>query len=385
MHGLFLLKGLIILWGIGAGLISCSSNEQASMPAPLVEVMTIESKDTPIVLTFVGQTEGSRSVEVRAQVSGILMNRAYEEGQYVEKGQLLFEIEPDTYKANLEQAQSMMEQAKAKFVQAQQERDRILPLYKKNAVSQKDRDSAVASYNAAKADLDAAKAEVTKAKIKLGYAYVKSPVSGYASKENKTIGNLITAGSSSDSLLTVVNQVNPIYANFSIPSPQYMHIKMLKSENLLTIDNPTATMTLADGSIYKETGKVTFIDKQVNPSTSVVAARAEFINPDAHVLPGQFVRVNVQGVILVNAILIPQKALIQTQKGTVVAVVNKENKVEMRPVRIGQNYGENFFVYSGLSNGDRVIVEGNNKAIPGQPVRLKESIQPAMNEAGGKK
>lgn len=384
MHGLFFLRSLIILWGFGLGLVSCSSNEQTSMPPPLVETIIIESKDTPIVLTFVGQTEGSRAVEVRAQVSGILMNRAYEEGQYVEQGQLLFEIEPDTYKANLEQAQSMMEQAKAKFIQAQQERDRILPLYKKNAVSQKERDSSVASYNAAKADLDAAKAEVTEAKIKLGYAYVKSPVSGYASKENKTIGNLITTDSSGDNLLTVVNQVNPIYANFSIPSPQYMHIKTLKSEGLLTIDNLTATITLADGSTYKEAGKVTFIDKQVNPSTSVVAARAEFVNPDAHVLPGQFIRVNVQGLILVNAILIPQKALIQTQKGTMVATINKENKVEMRSVKLGQNYGENFLVYSGLSNGDQLIIEGNNKAVPGQPVRIKGSAQPAMKESGGK-
>lgn len=377
-------KKCIVLCLCWLGLITaCSSNENAGVPAPLVEIMTVEAKDTPIVLTFVGQTEGSRAVEVRAQVSGILMNRAYEEGQFVEKGQLLFEIEPDTYKANLEQAQSMMEQAKAKFIQAQQERDRILPLYKKNAVSQKDRDSAVASYNAAKADLDAAKAEVTEAQIKLGYAYVKSPVSGYASKEYRTVGNLISAGSSNENLLTVVNQVNPIYANFSIPSPQYMHIKTLKMHGRLLIDNPIAILILADGSEYNQQGKVTFIDKQVNPSTSVVAARAEFLNPDAHVLPGQFVRVCINGVILVKAVLIPQKAFIQTQKGTMVATVTKDNIVEMRPIKLGQNYGDNFLVDSGLTDGDKVIIEGNNKAVPGQPVRIKNVTQTPKKETSG--
>lgn len=205
----------------------CSSEkkEQAALPPPLVGVMTVEAKDVPISFTYVGQTEGSRAVEVRAQVSGILMRRAYEEGQYVKQGQLLFEIEPDTYRAALRQAKGVMEQAQAKFTQARQNLNRVLPLYAKNAVSQKDRDDAQAAYNSAKADLDSAKAAVNEAEIKLGYAYVTSPVSGFASREYRTVGNLITAGSQDGSLLTVVNQNDPMYANFAIPSPQFMRLR----------------------------------------------------------------------------------------------------------------------------------------------------------------
>ncbi len=376
MHCLFCIRGVISLFICCLSFTACSSDDQqGKIPPPLVEAMTIESKDTPISLTFVGQTEGSRAVEVRAQVSGILVQRTYEEGQYVSQGQLLFEIEPDSYKADFEQAQGMLEQARAKFIQADQDQERILSLYKKNAVSQKDRDNAVATYNAAKADFDSANAALTEAKIKLGYAYVTAPVSGYTSKEHRTVGNLINAGSSKENLLTVVNQVDPIYANFSIPSPQYMHMKTLAAEGRLRMDKPLATMVLADGSLYKESGVVTFIDKQVNATTGVVAARAEFVNPDLHVLPGQFVRVIISGPILVNAILIPQKTIIQTQKGSMVVVINNEGNAEMRHVTLGQNYGENFLVYEGLVNGDRVITEGNNKAIPGQPVMVKDNEQ----------
>lgn len=196
----------------------CKSEEKgrtASLPPPLVGVMTVEERNVPVSFTYAGQTEGSRAVEVRAQVSGILMRRAYDEGQYVKQGQLLFEIEPDTYRAALRQANGVMEQAQAKFTQARQNLNRVLPLYKKNAVSQKDRDDAQAAYDSAKADLDSAKAAVSEAEIKLSHAYVTAPVAGFASREYRTVGNLITAGSQDGSLLTVVNQNDPIYANFA--------------------------------------------------------------------------------------------------------------------------------------------------------------------------
>jgi hypothetical protein len=161
----------------------CKSEEKgrtASLPPPLVGVMTVEERNVPVSFTYAGQTEGSRAVEVRAQVSGILMRRAYDEGQYVKQGQLLFEIEPDTYRAALRQANGVMEQAQAKFTQARQNLNRVLPLYKKNAVSQKDRDDAQAAYDSAKADLDSAKAAVSEAEIKLSHAYVTAPVAGFA-------------------------------------------------------------------------------------------------------------------------------------------------------------------------------------------------------------
>ncbi len=353
-------------------LVGCSSEERASqaISAPLVAVMTVEARDTPITLTYVGQTEGSRAVEVQAQVSGILTRRAYEEGQYVEQGQLLFTIEPDTYKASLAQAQGVQAQAQAKFTQAKQDLDRIRPLYSKNAVSQRDRDQAQATYNAARADLESARAAVDDAKIKLSHAYVVAPVSGFTSKEYRSVGNLIVAGSGTESRLTVINRINPIYANFSIPSPEYMRLRVLQSQGRLKFDKLQALLDLADGSRYPTQGTITFIDRQVNPGTSVVAARAEFANPEYLVLPGQFVRITISGPVLNRAILIPQQAVLQTQRGSMVVVVGENNVAEMRLVKLGQAYGDNFLIDDGLKPGERIVIEGTSKAQPGQPVSI---------------
>ncbi len=353
----------------------CSSEEKprkAALPAPLVRVMTVEAKDTPVADTFVGQTEGSRAVEVRAQVSGILKQRVYEEGQYVEEGQLLFEIEPDTYQASLEQARGVLGQAEARFTQARQNLNRILPLYARNAVSQQDRDDARSSYNSALADLESAKAAVREAEITLERTRVVSPVSGFAGKEYLTAGNLIAPGGGNGSLLTVVNRTDPIYVNFSIPSPQIMRLRALQAEGKIRSDQVSTEIRLADGTTYPRKGTLSFIDKQVNPQTSVVAARATFANPDLFVMPGQFVRVTVSGMTLVNAMLIPQQAVIQTQEGSRVVVVGTDNRAEMRPVELGDNYGEYFLVNSGLVPGERIIIEGSNKAVPGQAVRVMD-------------
>ncbi len=351
----------------------CSPEKDAasgSAPPPLVEVMTVEARNVPMTDAFVGQTAGSRAVELRAQVSGILMSRNYEEGGYVEKGRLLFEIEPDTYRAALEKAQGVQAQAQARYIQARQDLDRILPLYAKNAVSRRDRDSAQAAFNAAKADLDSAKAAVEEARIRLDHAYVRAPVSGYAGKENRTVGNLITAGSGADSLLTVVNQVDPIYADFAIPSPRYMRLRTLAAQGRLRMADLRASITLADNSEYPVKGYITFVDKAVNPDTSVVSARAEFENKDLFVLPGQFVRVTIGGITLSDAILVPQKAVLQTRKGTMVIVVGDDNVAEIRPVVLSDNMGNDYLVERGLKPGERIVVEGTNKAVPGSPVRI---------------
>lgn len=354
----------------------------SAMPAPLVKAMTVEAKDTPFSLSYVGQTVGSRAVEVRAQVSGILTSRTYEEGEFVEKGQLLFTIEPDTYKANLAQAEGVQAQTRAKLTQAKQDVDRIRPLYAKNAVSQRDRDQAVAAYNAAQADFESAKAAVDDAKIKLGHAYVTAPVSGFTSKEYRSIGNLVSTAS--EHPLTVINQIDPIYATFSVPSPQYMAMRVMHDDGRLRLNQQQAWIELADGSPYPVPGTINFIDKQVNPSTSVVAARSTFPNTHHIVLPGQFVRVTISGQVLVNAIMIPQQAVLQTQHGTMVIVVKNQNGkdiAEMRKVDLNnQSYGAMFLVNSGLESGERIVIEGTNKVRPGAPVRFAQPKKEQQSE-----
>ena len=355
--------------------------QTAARPSPLVSVLTIASRDVPVTGSFVGQTEGSRAVELRAQVSGILVSRNYKEGTYVSKGTLMFEIEPDTYKAALAQAQGALAQVQARYTQTQQDLKRMRPLYAQNAVSRRDLDMAQAAFDGAKADLMSAQAAVDEATIKLNYAYVIAPIDGYAGQEFRSVGNLINAASSSESLLTVVNQVNPIFVNFSIPSPKLMRMRTLLAQKRLSTDNVYAKIALADGSEYPLEGRVTFIDKAVSPDTSVVAARAEFANPDLFVLPGQFVRVTIYGPRLLNVILVPQKAVIQTQKGSMVVVVGQDNVAQMRPVVLSDSLGEAFLLEKGLEPGERIVIEGANKVIPGQPVRIDEATSnPALEQ-----
>lgn len=210
--------------------------------------------------------KGRVPVEVRAQVSGILKRRNYEEGSHVEEGQLLFEIEPDSYQAALERARGALGQAQARFTQARQNLNRILPLYARNAVSQQDRDDARSAYSSALADLESARAVVREAEITLGYTRVVSPVSGFAGKEYRTVGNLVAAGGGGESLLTVVNRTDPIYANFSISSPRIMQLRALQAQGRIRSDGITAEIRLADGTVYPRKGKVTFIDRQVDPA-----------------------------------------------------------------------------------------------------------------------
>ncbi len=348
-------------------LTACSEEKKSGgMPPPLVSVMTMKKENVPVNRVYVGQTEGSNSVEVRAQVSGILMKRTYEEGQRVKQGDVLFEIEPDTYKAALDRAKGTLAQTQALYTQAQQTLNRVLPLYKQNAVSQQDRDNAQAAFNAAKADVEAARAAVTEAEIELAHAYVKAPVTGYTSKAYYSMGNLI---SEEGSLLTVMNTIDPIYANFAISSPEYMEEQKLIAEGRMRIPYRKAELII-NNMTYETPGEIVFMDSQVNPTTSVIDWRASFPNPNAQILPGQFARVRIIGPELVDALMVPQRAILQTQGGTMVIVVKENNIAEYRPVTFSYSIGEMRLVESGLSEGERIIVEGVNKVRPNSPVRL---------------
>ena len=353
-------------------LVACSDGSKGpmGMPPPLVTVWEVTQGDAPYPGQYQGQTQGSRAAQVVARVQGVIQKRVYEEGGMVDAGDLLFQLEPDTYKAAVESARGALAQAEAQFDRANREWDRIRPLYAKNAVSQKDRDNALSDYNAAQANVVAAKAALQTAQINLDYCSVLSPVRGLTGKEAYTAGNFVTNGQ----VLTTVNQVDPIHVNFYAPSAFVMRLKQLELEGRLTMPQEgfNARIRLLNGIMYKHEGRVTFIDKQVDPATGAVRMRAEFSNPEGLVLPGQFVRVFIDGAMLKNAILIPQKAVLQTQKGDLVMVVNKENTIEARPVQLADAIGKNFLVEKGLAAGERIVLEGVLKARPGQPVRIND-------------
>ncbi len=360
-----------VVLGLCLALVACESDKKGHpdmrLPVSAVEVTV---GDAPWSSQFQAQATGSRAVEVRARVQGIIEKRLYNEGDFVKAGQQLFQLERDQYEAQMQQAQ-------AQYVNAEREWKRIRPLYEKNAVSQKDRDSALAAY-------DSAKAALRQAKINLDYCQVVSPVSGYSSKENYTPGNLV----SNNSLLTTVNQTDPMYIDFSIAAPERMQRQQLAAAGVLQFPQGNrykAKLRLLDGTMYATEGEVTFIDSQVQPSTGVIKARAVFPNADGQIMPGQYVRLFVEGDILKNAILIPQKCVVVTQKGAVVMGLDKDDKVYPIPITVTVSVGDKYLVGSGLKGGERIISEGIIKARPGTQVRVQQAGGQQPQDAAPKK
>lgn len=367
------LISFVLVLGLCLAIAACGDDKNARQPdmRPPVAVFDVKAADAPWPAEYQAQASGSRAVEVRSRVEAIIEKRLYEEGDFVKQGQLLFQLERDQYEAKVQQAQ-------AQFNNAEREWKRVRPLYEKNAVSQKERDNARAAY-------ETTKAELRTAKINLDYTQVTAPVSGFSSKENFTPGNLV----SNNSLLTYVNQTDPMFIDFSIAAPERMTRQQLAAAGRLVFPENNrykAKLRLLDGTMYKGEGEVTFIDSQVQPDTGVIKARAVFANTDGHIMPGQYVRLYMEGDILKNAVLIPQKCVILTQKGAVVMALDKEDKVYALPVGLSVAVGDKYLVVSGLKGGERIISEGIVKARPGTAVRVQNAgaQQPSQAPAAQK-
>lgn len=364
-------SGALICLALAVATSGCSDDKKAAGPAPqaappAVSVMEIVPENVPLQSTYMGQTMGYLSATVSAQVGGILKRRTYTEGDYVTKGQVLFEIDPASYQAALDQAKGQLTMAQTQYNNAKREYDRILPLYSRNAVSQRDRDNAQAAYDSARAQVESAKAAVEQAQIQLDYTQVVAPISGYTSSESVTEGNLISPGTP----LTTINQTDPLYVNFSIPSSEMRMTRRLEAEKraTATTQDATAVMQLLEGEQYAHVGKVTFVDTKVDPATSAIHARAQFPNPDGALLPGQYASVSITAITLLDAMMVPQNAVLQTAQGPMVYVLDKENKAQLTPIRLGEIFGNEFLLDGGLEPGSTIVVEGITKVRPGSPV-----------------
>jgi len=374
-----------------ATLSACS--EKAAPPAaapPEVGVITIQPRDVTVLYEQVGQTAGFRETEVRSRVAGILQKRLYNEGQAVREGQPLFQIDPEPFKAALDQAKGALRQQEAALERTKNDRERIEPLFKENAVSRKDYDDARAAYDTAAAGLDSARARVKEAELNLGYTTVTAPISGIASKETRSEGSLVSnAGDAS--LLTVIAQLDPLYVNFSYSEAEKLEYDRLIAEGavvLPTTKRVEARVKLADGRDFAGAGYVDFADSRVDPKTGTIRARAEFPNPKGELLPGQFARISINVGTYRNAIVVPERAITQQQATRLVLVVNDKNVVEPRPVTLGSRVAGGILVKAGVKAGERVIVDGLFKSRPGttvKPVPAKEAPAgaPAATPAKG--
>ncbi|MCE7030444.1 efflux RND transporter periplasmic adaptor subunit [Jiella avicenniae] len=339
-----------------------------NMPPPQVTVVTLETRDVPVVYEYPGRIVASREVEVRARVGGILLGREFEEGARVKKGDLLFRIDPATYQAQVALAKAQVAQAAAQLSQARRSEERALALTKRGASSQSTLDDAVSARELAEAQVEAAEAQLRTAQLSLDYATVTAPVAGITSLEQVPEGSLLSTGD----LLTKISQIDPVYANFSAADTEAATIRdMIEKSTLEGVDEAsglTVEIVFGDGATYGETGQIDFTSTSIDTETGTILSRAVMPNPNAKLLPGQFVRLKLNGLVARDAILIPAEALMQGPQGVFVYTVDDENVAAVAPIEIDRQIADGYLVKSGLKAGDRLITKGVVKVRPGAPV-----------------
>jgi membrane fusion protein, multidrug efflux system len=349
------------------------------MPPPEVTVTTVAPQSLPVTLEYVGQTAGSREVEVRARVTGILLSRNFREGGPVKQGQSLFTIDSAPIEATVARTEADVAAAEARLEQARRNAARLKPLYAEKAVSQKEYDDAVSGEQIGAADLKAARARLAEARLNLGYTRVEAPVGGIASRALRSEGSLV---SGPDVLLTTVTQVDPIWVNFGIPDNDQARLQKEAQAGRLNIPkNLQVELRLADGSVYPHTGKLNFSDVRISPNTGTREARAELPNREGVLRPGQFVRIVLRGVTRPNAVTVPQRAVMEGPQGKFVYVVNDKSQAEARPVEAGEWAENTWVITAGLKPGERVITDGVLKLGPGAPVKVAEPQGPPQTTA----
>ena len=395
--------GLLIgIIGVAAvlALAACGPSQSkpafAGFPPAQVDVVSVAPHNLPVVFEYVGQTIGSKDVEVRARVTGIIEQRLYTEGAPVKAGQPLFIIDPKPYAAQVAQAEAELARAQAQKAQADRERARLGPLAERKAIGQKEADDAASNADLAAAAVQSAKARLDELKLNWGYTRVVAPISGLSSRAIKSEGSLATAN---DTLLTTISQTDPIWVTFSVSENEQLRLARAVASGSLALPKDNAydvTIKLADGSTFPRRGKINFADTRVNPATGTYEMRAEVANRDAALKPGQFVRVILGGAQRRDALAVPQVALLDGPQGKFVYVTGKDKDgkdiAQPRPVTIGDwidgDGGNLFVIESGLAPGERVIVNGVARLQPGAPIQIASAegapagAKPAL--AGGK-
>ena len=353
------------------------------MPPAVVAVQEVKPRTVAVEFEYPAQTAGSREVEVRARVAGILLKRNYEEGAPVKQGQSLFQLDAAPFEAVAARAEADVAAAEARLNAASRQAKRTKPLYEAKAASQKDYDDTVSAEEVAAADVKAARARLREARLNLEYTRVESPVSGISSRALKSEGTLV---SGPDVLLTTVSQVDPIYVNFGLNEGQQTKLRQEAAAGKLVLPKDgrfDVAIKFEDGRTYSRTGRLAFTDVRVNTQTGTQDARAEVPNPAGEVRPGQFVRVTLKGAQRPNAITVPQRAVMEGAQGKQVYLLSPDNKAMPAPVQVGEWTGDDWIITDGLKAGDKVIVDGLAKIFfPGAPVQVGDPNAPPPGAPG---
>jgi membrane fusion protein (multidrug efflux system) len=368
-------------------LIGCHQDKQANnaaaannRPPPEVVVGKAQPMAVTVRAEYPGRVLGIREIQVRARVGGILLKRLYNEGQMVKQGDVLFQIDPEPFQVALRQAQAQLQRAQADSRQAQRNYDRVMALYKADAVSTQERDQAISDREVALANVKLAEAQVAQAQLNLGYASVQAPQSGVTSLEVLNEGNLINTGD----LLTTITQLDPVQVRFSLPENDA--IAQREARQAMAAGNPhpkrDVELIFPGGQRYAQIGQVDFTQSTIDPQTGTVLSRAIFPNAQRNLTPGQFVRIDVHLFSIDNAIVVPPSAVDESDKGAIVYIVDADSKVHAKPVRLGPVVKEGQVIEAGLEPGEQVVVEGIVKVRDGMPVKVKMAGKDSEEKAG---
>jgi len=356
--------------------LGCQSQSAAPpLPPPEVEVAHVVQKDVPIYGEWVATLDGYVNAQIQPQVSGYIIQQSYKEGSFVRKGQTLFRIDPRPFQAILDQAKAQLAQAQANLGKTQLDVDRDTPLAKERAIAQSQLDNDIQANLAAKAAVKAGEAQVEQGELNLGFTNVTSLVDGIVGIAQVQIGNLV----SPTAVLTSVSQVNPIKAYFPISEQEYLHFaERINAHNNQEVpsDAPPFDLILADGTVYPHKGTLLLTDRQIDVTTGSIRVVCAFPNPKNILRPGQFGRVRAAGDVRPGALLVPQRAVTELQGSYQVAVVGSDNKVSVRPVKVGERVDASWIVESGIKPGESVIVEGLQKVRDGATVKVKQAATP---------
>ena len=355
-----------------AGCKEEDKTQQASQ-VPAVDVVQVAPQDIPLAFEFAARAQGSKETEVRARVGGILLKRNYVEGSRVEEGQLLFEIDPAQYAIELDKAKANLIDAEATLSQAESQWNRIEKLHKEGYASGKDYDSTKAAYDSAKAAAMLAKANLDAAQLNLDYTKVTAPISGITSMETQSEGSLISSTGDA-SLLTHITQLDPIYVIFSASENEILSLTNMVDRGLIKYPDTKAKeikakVKFGDDTVYNKEGEINFINPTVDEKTGTIKLRAVFPNPEGRIRPGQFLRLLMEGLVRINALVVPQEAVMQGPNGTFVYRVNANNVIESVSVQAGlMTKDGGWIIDEGLKPGDKIITDGIMKLRPGMTV-----------------
>ena len=373
-HRAPVLRAAALLAAFSVVVAGCGKKEAMVLPAPEVFVTQAVAKDVPVTMELIGQTAGSKDVEIRARVEGYLETVNFREGDFVKAGDLLYQIDPKPFQATVANAKAQVATMQARLGQTETEVARMKPLAEQQAVSRRDYDNSDSARDAALAQLDAAKAALDKAQLDLGYTTIRAPISGLADLTKVKAGNLVGRGEST--LLTTISVVDPIYFTSSITEADYL---MFAQSDRQAGKRP-ATLVLADGSVYAEKGRLDAVQRAIDSKTGTLALRLLFPNPDRILRPGQYGKIQFVSETLPGAVCVPQKAVSELQGVFQVVAVGAGNKAEIRTVKMGPRFEELWVVKEGVKAGETVVVEGLQQVKPGGEVKPKP-IEAAKTEA----